>query len=65
MFDFSLVDNTDVMRLLEGKMGLITQLNEECVKKNGNDENFVYMLKVVNSDSNRMIQDHLHRPYGK
>ena len=64
VFDFSLVDNTDVMELLEGKtQGLITQLNEECVKKVGGDENFVYRLKVLNSDSNRIIQDHLHRPY--
>jgi len=64
VFDFSLVDNTEVMELLEGKLGLITQLNEECVKKGaGGDENFVYKFKVVNSDSNRMIQDHLHRPY--
>ncbi|KAL7530764.1 hypothetical protein ACHAXR_003660, partial [Thalassiosira sp. AJA248-18] len=63
VFDFSLVDNTDVMVLLEGKLGLITQLNEECVKKIGGDEQFVYKLKVVNSDSNRLIQDPLHRPY--
>jgi len=63
VFDFSLVDNTEVMQLLEGKLGLITQLNEECVRKNGSDENFVYKFKVVNSDSDRMIQDHLHRPY--
>eukprot|EP00578_Thalassiosira_sp_NH16_P027413 CAMPEP_0181092850 /NCGR_PEP_ID=MMETSP1071-20121207/9132_1 /TAXON_ID=35127 /ORGANISM="Thalassiosira sp., Strain NH16" /LENGTH=1679 /DNA_ID=CAMNT_0023175045 /DNA_START=150 /DNA_END=5185 /DNA_ORIENTATION=+ len=64
VFDFSLVDNTDVMELLEGKLGLITQLNEECVKKGvGGGENFVYKFKVVNSDSSRMIQNHLHRPY--
>ena len=45
VFDFSLVDNTDVMELLEGKLGLITQLNEECVKKGvGGDENFVYKV---------------------
>ncbi len=48
VFDFSLVDNTDVMELLEGKLGLITQLNEECVKKGaGGDENFVYKVSVV------------------
>ena len=45
VFDFSLVDNTEVMELLEGKLGLITQLNEECVKKGaGGDENFVYKV---------------------
>ena len=46
VFDFSLVDNTEVMELLEGKLGLITQLNEECVKKGaGGDENFVYKVR--------------------
>ena len=64
VFDFSQVDNTDVVELLEGKLGLITQLNEECMKRGvGGDENFVYKFKVVNSYSGRMIQDHLHRPY--
>ena len=47
IFDFSLVDNTDVMELLEGKLGLITQLNEECMKKGvGGDENFVYKVSI-------------------
>ena len=63
VFDFSLIDNSDVMELLEGKLGLITQLNEECVRPNGGDDSFVYKLKVVNSDSNRLIQDPLHRSY--
>lgn len=48
VFDFSLVDNTDVMELLEGKLGLITQLNEECMKKGvGGDENFVYKVSIL------------------
>ncbi len=48
VFDFSLVDNSDVMELFEGKLGLIAQLNEECVKKGaGGDENFVYKVSVV------------------
>eukprot|EP00581_Thalassiosira_minuscula_P009908 CAMPEP_0183708778 /NCGR_PEP_ID=MMETSP0737-20130205/4981_1 /TAXON_ID=385413 /ORGANISM="Thalassiosira miniscula, Strain CCMP1093" /LENGTH=1321 /DNA_ID=CAMNT_0025936715 /DNA_START=22 /DNA_END=3987 /DNA_ORIENTATION=- len=63
VFDFSLIDNSEVMHLLEGKLGLITQLNEECIKKVGGDENFVYKFKVVNSDSNCMMQNPLHRPY--
>ena len=51
MFDFSLVDNTEVMELLEGKLGLITQLNEECVKKGvGTDENFVYKVRLHSSN---------------
>ena len=63
VFDFSLIDNSDVMELLEGKLGLMVQLNEECVRPNGGDEPFVYKLKVVCSDSSRLIQDNLHRPY--
>eukprot|EP00986_Skeletonema_menzelii_P005796 scaffold2145_cov136-Skeletonema_menzelii.AAC.1 len=63
VFDFSLIDNSHVMELLEGKLGLITQLNEECVKKNGEDENFVYKFNLVNSDSSSLIQNPLHRNY--
>lgn len=63
IFDFSLIDNSHVMELLEGKLGLITQLNEECVKKNGEDENFVYKFNLVNSDSPSLLQNPLHRNY--
>ena len=63
VFDFSLIDNSHVMELLEGKLGLITQLNEECVKKKGEDENFVYKFNLVNSDSISLIQNPLHRNY--
>lgn len=47
VFDFSLVDNTEVMELLEGKLGLITQLNEECVKKKGAGDNENFDSKIV------------------
>ena len=49
IFDFSLVDNTDVIELLEGKLGLITQLNEESMKKglHSTDENFVYKVSIL------------------
>ena len=62
VFDFSQVDNTDVVELLKGKLGLIILLNKECMIRGGmgGDENFVYKFNVVNSDSIRMIQDHLH-----
>lgn len=63
IFDFSLIDNSEVIELLEGRLGLINQLNEECVRPNGGDESFVYKLKVVNSDSRCMVNDKLHYPY--
>ena len=45
VFDFSLVDNTDVMELLEGKLGLITQLNEVCANVDA-AQTFFYLIKV-------------------
>lgn len=63
VFDFSLIDNSDVIELLEGRLGLINQLNEECVRPNGGDESFVYKLKVVNSDSRCLLQNKLDYPY--
>mmetsp|Transcript_22724 Transcript_22724/g.30071 ORF Transcript_22724/g.30071 Transcript_22724/m.30071 type:complete len:1523 (-) Transcript_22724:252-4820(-) len=63
IFDFAVVDNSDVLMLLEGKIGLIVSLNEECVRPKGSDESFVYKLKVVHNDSDRLIQERLHRPF--
>merc|ERR1711933_605782 len=34
-------DTSDVLELIEGKFGIIKQLNEECVRPKGNDEAFV------------------------
>ena len=41
MNDIKYDDNSDVLELIEGKLGLIKQLNEECVRPKGNDEAFV------------------------
>jgi myosin-5 len=41
MDDIKFDDNSDVLALIEGKFGLIKQLNEECVRPKGNDEAFV------------------------
>jgi myosin-5 len=39
--DIKYDDNSDVLGLIEGKLGLIKQLNEECVRPKGNDQAFV------------------------
>jgi len=39
--DIQYDDNSDVLELIEGKFGIIKQLNEECVRPKGNDEAFV------------------------
>lgn len=38
LFDFSLVDNADVLDLLQGHGGVIYMVNEECVLPNGSSE---------------------------
>jgi len=62
IYDFSRVDNSDVLSLVEGRTGVIMMLNEECLRPKGNDESFVYKIKVVHKESNRLVSDLLHRP---
>ena len=60
LFDFSKVDNSGVLELLEGKtMGLIMSLNEECKRPKGNDAAFVYRIKTMHADSQHLIQQPL------
>lgn len=60
LFDFAVVDNSDVLNLLENRLGILISLNEECVRPKGNDESFVYKIKIVNKDNDRMIDKKLH-----
>ena len=60
--DISFSDNAEVLRLIEGRMGLIAVLNEECVRPNGNDTSFVSKVKTVNKDTTSLIDERLHRP---
>jgi myosin heavy subunit len=61
LFDFAVVDNSDVLNLLENRLGILMSLNEECVRPKGNDESFVYKIKIVNKDHDRIIDKKLHR----
>jgi myosin heavy subunit len=60
LYDFRLVDNSDVLNMLEGRHGLIVMLNEECLRPKGNDESFVYKLKKSRKASNKLISEKLH-----
>jgi Myosin head (motor domain) len=44
-------DNTDVLDLVEGRMGLLAFLNEECVRPKGSDKTFVYKAESCNKDN--------------
>eukprot|EP00957_Ditylum_brightwellii_P142083 10825443-Ditylum_brightwellii.AAC.1 len=60
--DVAFSDNSEVLKLIEGRMGLIAILNEECVRPKGNDASFVSKLKSVNSELSVLVSERLHRP---
>ncbi len=60
MEDLHLTDNSDLMELLSGKIGIIVALDEECMRQGGSDSMFVYKVKVVHEMSTRMVNDRYH-----
>ncbi|CAK0877893.1 unnamed protein product [Prorocentrum cordatum] len=42
-------DNAPVLALIESKLGIISMLNEECVRPKGSDENFVAKLGTAHA----------------
>ncbi len=55
-------DNSEVVNLIEGRMGLISMLNEECLRPHGNDSSFVSKMKKVNQDIDALVKNPLHTP---
>ena len=56
-------DNADVLSLIEGRMGLISVLNEECVRPKGNDNAFVTKVYAMNKDTDVLFRDPLFRDW--
>mmetsp|Transcript_14833 Transcript_14833/g.42783 ORF Transcript_14833/g.42783 Transcript_14833/m.42783 type:complete len:1159 (-) Transcript_14833:96-3572(-) len=54
--DIKYDDNSDVLDLIEGKLGIIKQLNEECVRPKGNDQAFVSKALQSNKTVPCLIQ---------
>jgi myosin V len=50
-------DNTDVLDLVEGRMGLLAFLNEECVRPKGSDKTFVYKAQALNRENPCFFRD--------
>jgi len=46
-----------VLQLVEGRMGLISVLNEECVRPRGNDISFVNKFNFANKDSGYLVKN--------
>jgi len=51
-------DNQDVLNLIEGKMGLINLLNEECLRPRGNDADFVNKLYAIHQTTSSSVLKH-------
>uniref|UniRef100_A0A7S1Z8S8 Myosin motor domain-containing protein n=1 Tax=Ditylum brightwellii TaxID=49249 RepID=A0A7S1Z8S8_9STRA len=62
-FDVSNVENSAVLKFLEGRMGVFSMLNEECIRPKGNAESFVYKLKTIHKDSYNLVSRRLDWPY--
>ena len=60
--DISVEDNSHVLNLIEGRMGLVSVLNEECLRPHGNDASFVSKAKTINKDIECLVKNPLHRP---
>lgn len=54
--DFDKVDNKHVLKAIEGRTGILTVLNEECIRPKGNDVAFVTKVGAINKDSTRSIE---------
>jgi myosin V len=50
-------DNTDVLDLVEGRMGLIAFLNEECLRPGGSDKGFVSKAAAMNKENACFIRE--------
>mmetsp|Transcript_21611 Transcript_21611/g.30276 ORF Transcript_21611/g.30276 Transcript_21611/m.30276 type:complete len:1250 (-) Transcript_21611:67-3816(-) len=61
--DVTFSDNLDVINLIEGRMGLISVLNEECLRPRGNDSAFVSKVYTMNKDSDCLYKDRFFRDY--
>jgi len=56
-------DNVDVLNLVEGRMGLIAVLNEECVRPKGSDTAFVNKIQTMNKDQSCLFVEKSFRDY--
>jgi myosin-5 len=54
-------DNQDVLTLIEGKMGIISLLNEECVRPKGSDESLTGKLVAMFKEHEHFQADRLSR----
>ena len=52
-----MVDNSGVVEVLEGKLGIISSLNEEYMRPKGSPLSFVYKAKMIHCDLSDKLQE--------
>lgn len=63
IFDLKTVDNIEIVKLFEGRLGLLATLTEECMLPKGNETSFVYKLLKVNESSEPLLKNKLLLPH--
>ena len=58
--DVMCVDNSQVLELIEGRYGILSLLNEECIRPNGNDSSLVLKICALNKDIECLVKEPLH-----
>ena len=61
--EVSFSDNSNVLSLIEGRMGLISVLNEECVRPKGNDVAFVTKVFAMNKDTTALFKGRFYEDF--
>merc|ERR1712038_1382257 len=61
--EITYTDNADVLKLIEGRMGLISVLNEDCLRPKGNDVAFVTKVYAMNKDSEALLKGRFFQDY--
>ena len=54
-------DNADMLELVEGRAGIISILNEECIRPGGNDEGFTSKLTKAHKGHKRYVTEKLSK----
>ncbi|CAM9532063.1 unnamed protein product [Chrysoparadoxa australica] len=57
----SFSDNSDILSLIEGRLGVIALLNEECTMPKGSDESFVRKLGSLHEDKRNLFLSKLSK----
>uniref|UniRef100_A0A7S4RW83 Myosin motor domain-containing protein n=4 Tax=Ditylum brightwellii TaxID=49249 RepID=A0A7S4RW83_9STRA len=62
-FDYSAINNSGILNVMDGRMGLVPIMNEESVRPKGNSSAFVYKAKLLHKNSDHVVSEKQHNQY--